>query len=301
MPPPAPTPVSPAFSRKASRVIARNRRARRLDRRPSRSLCLQAMQPPQSAPCAIAVMAKASSPGRTKTRLTPPLAPQEAADLNTTFLKDIADNIARAARQTPIATYMAFGPPGSEPFFREHLPGGVGLIEAWLGDFGKCLSATVEALLARGHASACVLNADSPTLPTAILVELAQALAAPGDRAVIGPAEDGGYYVLGLKTAHRRLFEDIDWSTEQVFGQTLARAAEIGLPVQELSTWYDVDDVAGLRRLHRELFGPKPLQADPGGPHLVPNVAEHTRALLLRMLEGGELGRRLGEGLTEAG
>ena len=132
------------------------------------------MQSPQLAPCAIAVMAKASSPGRTKTRLTPPLTPQEAAELNTTFLKDVADNIARAARRTPIATYMAFGPPESEPFFREHLPAEVGLIEAWLGDFGKCLFATVETLLARGHASACVLNADSPTLPTAILVQLAR-------------------------------------------------------------------------------------------------------------------------------
>ena len=254
------------------------------------------MQSPELAPCAIAVMAKASSPGRTKTRLTPPLTPQEAAELNTTFLKDIADNIARAARQAPIATYMAFGPPGSEPFFREHLPAGVGLVEAWLGHFGKCLFATVETLLQRGHASACVLNADSPTLPTAILVELAEALAAPGDRAVIGPAEDGGYYVLGLKVAHGRLFEDIDWSTERVFAQTLERAAEIGLPVQVLPSWYDVDDRAGLRRLHGELFQPEPATAP-----LVPNVAAHTRALLMRMLDGGELGRRLGEGLAEVG
>ena len=241
-------------------------------------------------------MAKASSPGRTKTRLTPPLTPQEAAELNTTFLKDIVDNIARAGRRTPIAPYMAFGPPGSEPFFREHLGGDVGLVEAWLGHFGKCLSATVETLLARGHASACVLNADSPTLPTAILVELAEALAAPGDRAVIGPAEDGGYYVLGLKAVRPRLFEDIDWSTGRVFGQTLERAAEIGLPVQVLPTWYDVDDLAGLRRLHGELFQPNTARA-----RLAPNAADHTRGLLLRMLKGGELGRRLGEGLAEVG
>ena len=254
---------------------------------------MQSLPPP---PCAIAVMAKASSPGRTKTRLTPPLTPQEAAELNTTFLKDIVDNIARAGRRTPIAPYMAFGPPGSEPFFREHLGGDVGLVEAWLGHFGKCLSATVETLLARGHASACVLNADSPTLPTAILVELAEALAAPGDRAVIGPAEDGGYYVLGLKAVRPRLFEDIDWSTGRVFGQTLERAAEIGLPVQVLPTWYDVDDLAGLRRLHGELFQPNTARA-----RLAPNAADHTRGLLLRMLKGGELGRRLGEGLAEVG
>ena len=252
------------------------------------------MQSPQLAPCAIAVMAKASSPGRTKTRLTPPLDPMEAAELNTAFLKDIVDNIARAGRQAPLAAYMAFGPPGSEPFFREHLPSDVGLIEAWLGNFGKCLLISVETLLARGHASACVLNADSPTLPTAILVELAEALAAPGDRAVIGPAEDGGYYVLGLKAAHRRLFEDIDWSTEHVFGQTLERAAEIGLPVEVLPAWYDVDDLAGLRRLHRDLFEP-----GVAAGRLAPNAAAHTRGLLLRMLESSGLGQRLGEGLAE--
>ncbi len=252
------------------------------------------MQSPQLAPCAIAVMAKASSPGRTKTRLTPPLTPQEAAELNTTFLKDIADNIIRAGRQTPIAPYMAFGPPGSEPFFREHLSADVGLVEAWLGHFGKCLSHTVETLLARGHTGACVLNADSPTLPTAILVELAEALATPGDRAVIGPAEDGGYYVLGLKSAHRRLFEDIDWSTERVFDQTLERAAEIGVPVQVLPTWYDVDDLAGLRRLYDEMF-----RAGLGEGRLTPNEAPHTRRLLLQMLESANLGDRLGQRLAE--
>ena len=243
--------------------------------------------------CAIAVMAKASSPGRTKTRMSPPLTPQEAADLNTTFLKDIADNIARAGREASIAPYMAFGPPGTEAFFREHLPAGIGLIEAWLGDFGRCLSATVEALLARGHEAACVLNADSPTLPTAILVELAQALATSGDRAVLGPAEDGGYYVLGLKAVHARLFEDIDWSTERVFDQTLSRAAEIGLEVQLLPAWYDVDDVGGLQRLRQDLD--RSAAAD--GDRLAPNAAVHTRRLLERMLDGG-LEARLAGGLV---
>ena len=249
------------------------------------------MEPAQ---CAIAVMAKASAPGRTKTRLRPPLTLDQAAALNTAFLKDIAANIGRASCGVPIAAYMAFGPPGSEGFFHDILPPDVGLIEAWSGGFGACLLDAVQGLFARGHASACVLNADSPTLPTAILEELATALAAPGDRAVIGPAEDGGYYVLGLKAAHRRLFEDIDWSTERVCAQTLARAAEIGLPVQSLPTWYDVDDLAGLRRLRRDLFAP----VAAAGDRLAPGAALHTRRLLAEMLDGG-LGARLDEGLDE--
>lgn len=223
-------------------------------------------------------MAKASAPGRTKTRLVPPLTFAEAAALNTAFLQDIAANLGNAGAD--IAPYMAFGPPGSEPFFREHLPPGIGLIEAWLGNFGDCLFQTVETLLARGHVAACVLNADSPTLPRALLLELAATLALPGDRAVIGPADDGGYYVLGLKFPHRRLFDDIAWSTPAVFEQTLARAAEIGLPVHALPAWYDVDDAAGLRRLCYEVFDDSA-------------AAPHTRALLTTMRAGGDLMARL--------
>ena len=78
---------------------------------------------------------------------------------------------------------------------------------------------------------------------------------APATAPSSGPSEDGGYYVLGLKTPHARLFEDIDWSTERVAGQTLDRAREIGLPVHVLPAWYDVDDAASLRRLAGEAFG----------------------------------------------
>ena len=244
--------------------------------------------PPPCA-CAIAVMAKASSPGLTKTRLSPPLSFEEAADLNTSFLKDIVENIAQAGKTTPLAAYMAFGPPGSEPFFQRHLSSDVGLIETWRGDFGDCLLFALEALLGRGHAAACVLNSDSPTLPTALLVELAEALAAPGERVVIGPAEDGGYYVLGLKTAHKRLFQDIAWSTETVFEQTLARAAEIGLPVHVMPPWYDVDDAASLRRLCRDVFEPGAAAQDA----LKPSAAEHTRRRLMQMIEHGGLRARL--------
>ena len=98
-----------------------------------------------------------------------------------------------------------------------------------------------------------MLNSDSPTLPTALLVETAEVLAQPGERAVLGPSNDGGYYLLGLKTAHQRMFEDIAWSTERVAEQTLERAREIKLEIHMLPVWYDVDDADGLRRLSVEL------------------------------------------------
>ncbi len=240
--------------------------------------------------CGIAVMAKASAPGRTKTRLVPPLTYDEAAALNTAFLQDVTDNMLRAGDYAAIAGYAAFGPPGSEEFFYRLLPSAIGLIDAWLPNFGDCLLHTIQQILARGHGSAVVLNADSPTLPTALLVETADVLAQPGERAVLGPSSDGGYYLLGLKTAHRRVFEDIAWSTERVAAQTLERAREINLDVHMLPVWYDVDDVEDLRRLNGELRRPRSSrrQLDPREPY----HASQTAALMNRLWLDGEFTRR---------
>jgi rSAM/selenodomain-associated transferase 1 len=199
-------------------------------------------------------MAKASEPGRTKTRLVPPLNYQEASAFNTAFIQDVAGNILAAAKRTNIAGYVAFGPPGSESFFKDKLPAEIGLIESWYPNFGDCLHHALDQLLLHDHSMAIVLNSDSPTLPTSLLIEAAEVLAQPGERVVLGPSEDGGYYLLGLKTNRRRLFEDIDWSTANVARQTLERAVEIGLPAHVLATWYDVDDTATLTRLKSELL-----------------------------------------------
>jgi len=244
--------------------------------------------------CGIAFMAKASTPGRAKTRLVPPLTFDEAAALNTAFLQDVADNVLLASRHSApradIAGYAAYGPPGSEAFFRRTLPSAIGMIEAWLPNFGDCLLRTIQELLTRGHAAAVVLNADSPTLPTALLLETAEVLARPGDRAVLGPSGDGGYYLLGLKIAHRRMFEEVAWSTERVAEQTLERAREIGLDVHRLPVWYDVDDVEGLRRLHTELCEPDP------GSHRIgahnPHYAVQTAKLMQRLVRAHDLSAR---------
>jgi rSAM/selenodomain-associated transferase 1 len=238
--------------------------------------------------CGIAVMAKASVPGRTKTRLVPPLTFAEAAAFNTAFLQDVAANILAASHRMNISGYMAFGPPESVAFFKTILPPDIRLIESWLPSFGDCLLHAITRLLASGHEAAVVLNSDSPTLPTSLLVNTASILARPGDRAVIGPATDGGYYLLGLKAAHRRLFEDIDWSTERVAGQTMERAREIGLPIHVLPPWYDVDDLAALKLLHGELCGGRSFAAD-----LQSHPAPRTGELMRAMLGDSDLAARL--------
>src|ERR1700683_3271580 len=247
------------------------------------------------ATCGIAVMAKASAPGHAKTRLVPPLSYEEAAALNTAFLQDVTDNMLLAARHAApdasIAAYAAYGPPGSEDFFRRTFAVPIGLIPAWLPNFGDCLYHTISEIFVRGHSAAVVLNADSPTLPTALLNETAEMLAQPGDRAVLGPSSDGGYYLLGLKVPHRRMFNDISWSTDRVAEQTLERAREIKLDVHLLPEWDDVDDVDCLRRLHGEICRPKPVSLQPDARRRQPHHALHTAALLERLWPHGAFTR----------
>jgi rSAM/selenodomain-associated transferase 1 len=205
--------------------------------------------------CAIAVMAKAPQVGEVKTRLAPPLSPEAAAELSAAFIQDIAGNILAAAEAVAIDGFVAYSPPGSEAAFAGLLPEAIRLLPPHEIGLGASLLHAADDLLAAGYGAACLVNADSPTLPTAFLVEAAQALQKPGDRVVLGPAEDGGYYLIGLKRPHRLLFEDIAWSTERVYDQTLDRAAELGLEIVILPRWYDVDDVKSLDRLRREMFG----------------------------------------------
>ncbi len=241
-----------------------------------------------AARCGIAIMAKASVPGRTKTRLVPPLSHEEACAFNTAFIQDVASNIIVAARHASVAPYVAFGPSDAGPFFAEHLPPGVRSFESFFPYFGDCLFNALEHLFACGHASAIVVNADGPTLPTTLLIESAERLASGGDHAVLGLSEDGGYYLLGLNRNHRRLFEDIDWSTERVARQTLARAGEIGLPMHSLASWYDVDDAATLLRLKSELFDGSAFD-----PRFVPFDPPQTRALMQSLLANPDFRRRL--------
>ncbi len=202
-------------------------------------------------------MAKAPRPGFCKTRLTPPLSAEQACELSRAFLHDITSNLFAAARHAPITPVVAYAPAGDEALFdgilapgtRLLLADGTGDMPAGITGFGRCLLHAVRTLLAEGFASVCVLNADSPTLPTAHLVQAANLLANPGTGAVMGPAEDGGYYLLGMRAPHARLFSDIAWSTDMVAEQTRARAHAAGLPLTELPLWYDVDDAAALRRL----------------------------------------------------
>jgi rSAM/selenodomain-associated transferase 1 len=205
--------------------------------------------------CALGIMTKAPEAGKVKTRLAPPLTAEEAAGLNICFLRDVAESILLATVQTPSRGIGIYTPPGAEAAYDNILPDSFFLLLQRGNDFGERLSFAAEDLFTVGFESVCLINSDSPTVAVASFAEAAKELARPGDRIALGPSDDGGYYLIGLKQLHRRLFKEIDWSTERVFNQTLSRAREAGVEVHLLPTGFDVDDGLILRRLCDELLG----------------------------------------------
>jgi uncharacterized protein len=204
---------------------------------------------------ALAVMTKAPQAGRVKTRLTPPLLPDEAAALNNCFLRDTAAAISQATASGRAQGVGVYTPAGCEASYSRILPDEFILVLQRGDGFGERLLAATDDLLQLGFKSVCLIDSDSPTVPCDVFAQAVDFLAGPADSVVLGPSDDGGYYLIGLKKTHRELFEQIEWSTERVLEQTIAAAHAIDLPVHLLPAWYDVDDRATLSRLCQELFG----------------------------------------------
>src|SRR5947199_3572759 len=225
--------------------------------------------------CALAVMTKAPKAGRVKTRLVPPLTAEEAAQLNKCFLRDTAvtilnvccssglrspnpakERLQLAAQKAPLQCrpVAVYTPVGAESAYSDILPPGFSLLPHRGDKFGDRLYFAVEDLLKCGFDSVCLIDSDSPTVPAENFAEAVELLSTSDDRIVLGPSDDGGYYLIGVKKRHGHLFEQIDWSTERVLNQTIERAAEIGLEIKLLPTGYDVDDGASLHRLCNELL-----------------------------------------------
>jgi len=236
---------------------------------------LNPADPPQNASgsCALAIMSKAPRPGKVKTRLAPPLSLEESASLNICFLRDTAENLAAVAGSDPLVCYT---PVGDEAAFDGLLPETFAMIPQRGDAFGERLLAAAQDILACGFSAVCLIDSDSPTVPAAAFGAAVAALARPGDRIVLGPSHDGGYYLIGLKHPHPEVFDRITWSTSTVLAETIERAREAGIEVELLPLWYDVDDAATLGLLYAELLDgdPPEFTAIPGYP------APHTRAFL---------------------
>lgn len=207
---------------------------------------------------AIAIICKTPRVGFSKTRMIPLVGAETAATLAGAFLRDIGNVIVEARATHALHGFAVYAPAGSEDALRSFLPNDFRLLCQQDAELGRVLFSSSEQLFAQGYAHVVLVNADSPTLPVNRLTAALDALSAPGDRVVLGPAVDGGYYLIGLKHPHAHLFADIPWSTEKVLALTRERAGVLHLPVVELATWYDVDDEETLTLLTAELAGARP-------------------------------------------
>ncbi|MDR3576846.1 MAG: TIGR04282 family arsenosugar biosynthesis glycosyltransferase [Anaerolineaceae bacterium] len=209
------------------------------------------------------VIAKRPAPGQTKTRLIPPLLPQQAAALYECFLKD---TLAIMKQVPAVQLEIAYSPENERSYFAGLAPD-FGLHLQQGADLGTRLDHALQHYLKPGNCNVVIMDSDSPTLPAGCLVQAFTALNDGADVA-LGPCDDGGYYLIGLKQPAPRLLLEVHMSTPQVARETLALAAEEGLKANLLPTWYDIDDISTLRRLVQELEK-KPQ-----------DVAAHTRAFL---------------------
>jgi rSAM/selenodomain-associated transferase 1 len=203
---------------------------------------------------AVGVMAKAPVSGDVKTRLCPPLALDQAAFLSAAFLRDA---LLTAGQVPDCRVHVVLPPESDNSVVRRLAPPGVE-IEAQEGcGLAAAQRGTIRRLLNEGAQSVALIGSDLPALRSASLRQAFESLERDQSDLVLGPATDGGYYLLACRADHARLFEGISWSTDTVLAQTLARADELGLRVELLDEVIDVDDMADLQTLI-ELLGTQP-------------------------------------------
>jgi len=180
-----------------------------------------------------------------KTRLCPPLLAPEAAALYRCFLLDKIAAVGALVNAQPV---IAYTPDEARAEF-DGLAPGFSLVAQHGSDLGARLHATLACLLAAGHAGAIAVDSDTPNLPSDFLQQAVHSLSGPGPDVILGPTEDGGYYLIGMRLAHRELFDAVPWSTSDVLAVTLRRAAAAGLRAVCLPSWFDVDTPDDLERL----------------------------------------------------
>ncbi len=199
------------------------------------------------------VMAKQPLAGYTKTRLCPPLTPIQATELYTCFLHDVLA-VARRTKMTlpELDLAVAHTPSSATAYFNRLAPDFLAIAQVG-DDLSVRLDHVLTSALGHGYGQVIATNSDSPTLPVNLIEQAFHLLDRPDTDVVLGPCDDGGYYLIGVKGKFGAIVRDVEMSTDRVLADTLALAEAAGLCVELLPTWYDVDDVATLARLQRDL------------------------------------------------
>jgi uncharacterized protein len=212
---------------------------------------------------ALIVVAKRPAPGQTKTRLSPPLKPEQASALYECFLLDTLAHMRQVRNTRHVIAYL----PRDEQEYFHQFASDFELIPQEGADLGERLDRALTSYLSHGYKRVIIMDSDSPTLPPDYLSRAFDVLSDGAD-VVLGPCDDGGYYLIGIKKPAPRLLREVRMSTPTVAAETSALAKEGGLKLTSLPMWYDVDDVTSLFRLIREI------------EDLHPAVAVHTRQFL---------------------
>ncbi len=210
---------------------------------------------------ALIVVAKRPAPGKTKTRLSPPLTPELSSALYECFLFDTLDQMRQVDEAQRVIAYL------DERVYFQRVASDFELVPQRGHDLGVRLDHALTDYFSRGYHRVVIMDSDSPTLPPSHLKQAFSALANGAD-VTLGPCDDGGYYLIGLKKPAPRLLREVQMSTPTVAADTIALAEQEGLRVSLLPTWYDVDDAASLLRLMNEV------------KNLDSNIASHTRKFL---------------------
>lgn len=197
------------------------------------------------------VLAKYPAPGRVKTRLIGAFTAEQAAQVHRRCLRLTLDCLHAAGR---VEIVLAGSPDGAD--FAEFLPPAARLLSQGEGNLGARLAQVVERIFEAGASRVLLVGSDCPAMRPQDVTTALDLL----DRVdvVVGPALDGGYYLLGLRGPETGLFTSIDWSTPRVLAQTLARAAEMGLSHTLIDERRDVDEVGDMMALLDEIADDDP-------------------------------------------
>lgn len=199
---------------------------------------------------ALIIVAKEPQPGRVKTRLGATLGYGKAASLYRAFTSDTL-RLAATLAHTTLA--LAYWPPEGAAYFQTLADPGIGVFSQKGVDFGARLHNAFAMLAEQGHTRLVLIGTDSPSLPVDHIIQAFALLDDPACDVVLGPCDDGGWYLMGLRQPHQALFDHIPWSTEAVYQATCDQAGAVGLRVMTLPFWYDVDTQSDLERLYHDL------------------------------------------------
>jgi uncharacterized protein len=202
------------------------------------------------------IFAKDPRPGQVKTRLSPPLSPEQAAQLYHSFLLDICEEMARVPE---MRLAVGFSPLRAQGFFRGLTPPGTDLFPQEGADLGERMARAMARGFAANFGPVVLRGSDVPDLPAAVISEAREVLAAGQAQVVLGPCPDGGYYLVGLAEPHPPLFKGPAWSSPTVLTDTLSLARQLGLRVHLLPPWPDIDTYENLQTfLQRAQVSPQP-------------------------------------------